>query len=281
MFSTFLGLPGAAIDAGLAIYGGMQDRSSAEGINERNIAFQREFAEKNLAFMREAAQHGIRWRTEDAKAAGIHPLYAIGAPVFNPSPVSVSGSDVPVSGKHWASTLAESGQDITRAMRATMGEGERLEDRLLHAQIARTEADTAYILSKTARENSAQIGPPLPGPVSGLVETEPLKPIASDPGRPGKEAWKVTDFTYAENADGSLSLLPSKDWKDRGEDQWFPEVMWAWRNGLMPNWNPSAHYPDPTIYDPGPGKRWEWSYSRQAFVAVPQGTDRKWVYPVK
>jgi hypothetical protein len=34
----------------------------------------------NIKYQREFAQHGIRWKVQDAIAAGIHPYYAMGAP---------------------------------------------------------------------------------------------------------------------------------------------------------------------------------------------------------
>jgi len=58
------------------------DRAFAVAQQERNTALQREFA-----------QHGIRWRVEDAKAAGLHPLYALagGGAAYAPNPVVIGG----------------------------------------------------------------------------------------------------------------------------------------------------------------------------------------------
>lgn len=55
--------------------------------------FAREQADKNIALQREFAQMGIRWRVEDAKAAGLHPMYALtgGGAAFAPNPIVMPG----------------------------------------------------------------------------------------------------------------------------------------------------------------------------------------------
>lgn len=49
-------------------------------------------AEKDRAMQYDFAKQGIQWRANDARAAGIHPLAAMGASLNSASPVSV-GSD--------------------------------------------------------------------------------------------------------------------------------------------------------------------------------------------
>lgn len=66
-------------------------------------------AEENIKLQREFAQQGIRWKVEDAKAAGIHPLFALGAQTTAFQPVSVGGAD-------WGTT----GQNIGSAMGAML-----------------------------------------------------------------------------------------------------------------------------------------------------------------
>lgn len=63
-------------------------------------------AEKQAQLQREFAQNGIRWKVADAAAAGIHPLYALGANTVSYSPVSV-GTD-----------FASVGQNLGRAIDA-------------------------------------------------------------------------------------------------------------------------------------------------------------------
>lgn len=86
-------------------------------------------AAKNRALQKQFAQYGIRWRVEDAKAAGLHPLYALGAQIPSYSPVH---SEAPAQ-------LAEMGQNIGRAVQATQTARERersqLELELLKSQV--------------------------------------------------------------------------------------------------------------------------------------------------
>lgn len=103
---------------------------------------------------REFAQNQIQWKVADAKKAGIHPLYALGAPTMSYSPVSVGGG----------LEMPDMGQDISRAMNAGMPkEGQLssfdaavqdlqlkkfgLENELLAAQIRRLNTE---VLSKPA-----------------------------------------------------------------------------------------------------------------------------------
>lgn len=66
----------AGIAALGSLFGGRRDRKAQEEANAQNVAYQREFA-----------QHGISWRVEDAKRAGLHPLFALGGTgaTFSPS----------------------------------------------------------------------------------------------------------------------------------------------------------------------------------------------------
>lgn len=61
-------------------------------------------ARKNRQMQQQFAQQGIQWKVADAKAAGLHPLAALGAQTHAASPVYVGGS------------FGELGQDISRAV---------------------------------------------------------------------------------------------------------------------------------------------------------------------
>lgn len=70
------------------------NKQAIKDTNAANIAMAREsnamtqaLAQQNFAFQREFAEQGIQKRVEDAKKAGIHPLYAIGAQTPSVSPV--------------------------------------------------------------------------------------------------------------------------------------------------------------------------------------------------
>lgn len=58
----------------------------------KQASAQQKAGEANAELQREFAQHGIRWKVNDAKKAGLHPLYAIGAQTTSASPAYV-GAD--------------------------------------------------------------------------------------------------------------------------------------------------------------------------------------------
>lgn len=62
--------------------------------------FAREQATANANLQKEFAQYGVRWRVEDAKAAGLHPMYALsgGGAAFAPNPIVMPGTSPARSG---------------------------------------------------------------------------------------------------------------------------------------------------------------------------------------
>lgn len=62
-------------------------------------------AEKQADLQKEFAKNGVRWKVEDAKRAGIHPLYALGAQTTAYSPVSVGSTDFATGGQNLGSAI--------------------------------------------------------------------------------------------------------------------------------------------------------------------------------
>lgn len=98
------GLLGAGIGAAGSLLGGYLQSEATRKANAENLKHQEEFA-----------KHGITWKVADAKAAGLHPLYAVGGSgaTFSPS-VQVDGG--------MASGVSNSfqvmGQGVSRAAEA-------------------------------------------------------------------------------------------------------------------------------------------------------------------
>lgn len=106
-------------------------------------------ANANYAAQKEFAQNGIRWRVEDAKRAGIHPLYALGASTGSFSPVQGYGGDYGIS-----DAFANFGQGINRAAQAKMTREEREREQ------ARQEMQDVFQLAELRqrqRESDAKI----------------------------------------------------------------------------------------------------------------------------
>lgn len=93
----------ALIGAGASLLGGILGRSAQKTAQQREYERQKEFA-----------QTGIQWKVRDAKAAGIHPIYALGAPTTSYAPQSIGGDPLQRG-------LEGMGQDISRAVGAATG----------------------------------------------------------------------------------------------------------------------------------------------------------------
>lgn len=110
---------GAALGA-LGSLGSTLLGSSAAAKNNKN-AFR--LAQRQAVFQENLVRHGIKWKVEDAKEAGIHPLYALGASIPSYSPVSANFTTPDYSG------LASAGQNIGRAIDTYATSGERSRQR--------------------------------------------------------------------------------------------------------------------------------------------------------
>lgn len=91
-----------------SLVGGLFGNAQKQQGQEREIALQREFA-----------QNGLRWKVEDAKRAGIHPLAALGATGASYSPVGLGDNDLAAVG-------SAVGQDFGKAIDATRTAPERM-----------------------------------------------------------------------------------------------------------------------------------------------------------
>lgn len=152
MLGAILGAAGSLAGGLLSAKSQKDANKAAERQNEQNIALQKEFA-----------QSGIQWKVKDAEAAGVHPLFALGANTHSFSPSSVGGGATDFS------FLGETGQNIGRAIDSTRStpasrialqasqiqlEGLQLDNDLKRTQLA----------SALALNNQAGGHPGLPGP---------------------------------------------------------------------------------------------------------------------
>lgn len=82
-------IPAVAAVAGSVLNKKSADKAAAaqERAYDQQSQAQLEMNEANLAAQKEFAQHGIRWKVEDAKQAGLHPLFGAGltGASFSPS----------------------------------------------------------------------------------------------------------------------------------------------------------------------------------------------------
>lgn len=204
---------------------------------------------------REFAQNGIRWKVADAKAAGLHPLAALGSQGANYAPVSSPQEGPPSKGNVYRSL----GQDISRAISSTATAEER-EMNKLNLASARADLDGKVIDNQIRAAQLQKLqapgsGPPGPGSTfsvpgqssSKLIQEKPLTRTTSVRGH--DEPGAITSLGYGVNSDGSLTPVPSSDFKERIEDNLFHEASHFFRNNIVPNF---------TGGNPPPGYHWDY-----------------------
>lgn len=214
----------AAVDIGGKLFDAKENRS--------NLASQ-------LNLSRDSMQHGIRWRVNDAKRAGIHPLYALGAQGPSFSPISVGSSTL---GQGVADSLNELGQDISRATNTQLTGEQRQQQVLGKLQVERAELENDLLRSQIAKINSAQLNPPAPTPngvfeggiADSAVEIVPRQQTATPPFNPAQEAGVSPSHSFLRNPDMSVSTVRSMDAKERLEEDLFGSVQYALRNNILP-----------------------------------------------
>lgn len=242
---------GNLISGAMSLFGGYQAQKSQEKMAEQNIQLQKQFA-----------QEGIQWKVADAKAAGIHPLYALGAQTHSFAPVSVGDS--------LSSAWANAGQDIGRAINATSNGSQRLDAIGRAAQglaLEKAGLENELLRSQIRRNNSAGTPPPSPAgaqwAITGQGATQlpgteiqynPHEVTGGDPARPHAELGAIPDLGYSNSAPGYYWPVPSADVKKRIEDNLPAEVAHAIRTIVSPafgyNMQPPQHI------KPRPGEMW-------------------------
>lgn len=265
--------------------GSIMQSNSIDSANKAQMGM----AAQQMAMQREFAQHGIRWKVADAEAAGLSPLAALGAQTTSYSPVSV-GQDSSSPMGEFASRM---GQNMTRAAAAAMTDEER---KLLTMKMQAAELDlegkaldNQYRLSQIQQMN--RTGPAMPS-TSGLspallggqgnssptamVMEKALERTHSSPSNAAQEVGHVSDYGFARTNTG-LAIVPSKDVKEKIEDQMVPELMWAARNIIAPN---IGNMPAPSTKDfpLPPGYKWKWDHLTQEFRPS-KGKGRAHMFP--
>lgn len=216
----------ALIGGGASILGGLLNRSSQRDAGEANAALQREFA-----------QQGVRWKVADAKAAGIHPLYALGASTVGASPSFVGDTGV-------GNALSSMGQDVSRAImagasarerqemearelalvrereadaRAARDRAEARENARLMSQLQNDEVQRQLWMSQMMRDRQARVSSaPAPEDSRGVVDTgaiklKPAEQVARNPFNSSKEAGSQPMWQRRETAPGVFRDFPHPD----------------------------------------------------------------------
>lgn len=241
---------GSVVSAVGSIAGGILGANSAQNVAGMNYEAQKEFA-----------QNGIRWKVEDAKRAGIHPLYALGASTQGYSPSGGYTGDYGIS-----DAAAHFGQGYERAQQAKMTKEERdkqdvrdaiqdmaaLEDlnqkrRMNDAQIrlANSEIFRNFALSTNALRKTG-LPPAMPGGLGGVIagqgnsyatgQTTPeiSSVVTSEKGTPSVQAGSPPDVRFYRTLSGGRAPLPTEDAGDAMDAALGAGLQWSFRNNLVP-----------------------------------------------
>lgn len=229
---------------------------------------------------KEFAQMGIRWRVEDAKAAGLHPLAAIGAAGASYSPTIVAGDTPGQRLGRFTDTLRDMGQNTLRAQTATMTPEEKemsllalrraqLGNQLLEAQIT---AEWASIMGQPGT-------PSMPSPVAGtaangrapagMIKSQPSISISSAPGRPDVEAATTPLTKKFDMGGGAQILLPSQQASESLESMGPGAAAAATGISALRGW---WHGPSigPSSASLPAGYQWVWKPFSQSWQAEPK-----------
>lgn len=260
---------GELISGGASIIGGLFGKSSAEKANKANIKLQKEFA-----------QNGIQWKVADAKAAGLHPLAALGAQTTAFSPSVVGDTS-------FGTGIAQAGQDVGRAINSTRTQGQKADAYTKTVQdlsIQRMGLENTLLASQIAKTNQAGSPPDMPtatqrylvdgqgeGKVSTpnlpsgtpLISDQPLQRVVSDPSAPFQEPGAINDLGFARTSTGHTPI-PSGDMKQRIDDDLIGTLIWNLRNRLLPTVGLNRTPP----YKAPRGSHWEYDRLRQEYQLV-------------
>lgn len=276
---------GGAIGGALGLISAGQSQASAERLNQLNYLHQKEFA-----------QNGIRWRVQDAKAAGLHPLAALGAQTSSYSPSAVIGDSPDYS------FLKDMGQGIDRAMdaKATAKEraeneekqnalfneelkGKQLENQETETRIQSMKWDMAMQAARNAEQSvrTQQQVPPMPSLAPdgslmpgqsdatspGGIESKPAEIVVNEPGRPAQERGSITELGFLRTSDGGYQPVMSNDAKNRLEEDIAGTFAWNRRNRLSA-WFDLDRAKPPKAWLPA--DKTDWSYDIMAGAWYPE-----------
>lgn len=262
-----------------SIIGAGQSGANAAAINQANYEHQKEFA-----------QNGIRWKVADAKAAGLHPLAALGAQTAGYTPSAVVGDSPDFS------FLRDIGQDVGRAIDAKSTaaeraankakidqgtnldlEGKALDNDYKRALIRGETQDQALKLANAAVRASwsQQLPPAMPSikdnpVVDGQAQAYPI------PGTERKPAEVVTSFkggiiqagtnpdiAFDKTRNGGYTMRMSDSQKQANEDSIHGTASYLMRNVLPAVFLDASSAAPPRSLLPSRGKDPEevWTYN--------------------
>lgn len=265
-------LGSALISSAGSILGGISGgKASGRAINH-----QRREMKLDRQLQLDFAQKGIRWRVEDARDAGIHPLAALGAQTHSFSPVTV-GMQPDMS---QANMYRDLGQDLSRAFHATQTANER--NAGLKEAKAKADVMDALNLDNMRLQNQllaariksveVQSNPPMPSNL-GAVEVRPSEITSRDPNQPALEAGgqnpTFKEFRFGGPNYGFNYDLPSQTSSEGFDAMSVLAPAYIWGHNVLKSFDGFMKGPTGGNLPALPkGYTWRWSVINQAWQAV-------------
>lgn len=189
---------GGVASGGLSLAGSLLNA----GQNRQAMRFSADQQENQM-------KHGLQWRVEDAKRAGIHPLYALGANISS-SPIIPAGD---VGGYGGLADMGQNIQDVIRRTSPGAKLKEELELKALQSSINETDARKDLLRAQEGKiRNTPSVGP---GPVTFMEGSQTPTgggAVSIGPGdTPGAGMVKVSPRDLQAAGRGTPDLLAGQD----------------------------------------------------------------------
>lgn len=196
-------------------------------------------ANRNVDLQREFASHGVERKVEDARRAGVSPLFALGANTHSFSPVGVGGDG----------GLQSAGQNISRAMAAQgspQGRAGALAVEIAGAQLEGLKLDNQAkqqeIQSKMNLINQPGTPPPIldagtTKAIEGQLDGVELKKEMAPAGWQAHKSFGVApEVDMWKTAKGFAPEVP-QELGEAHESQPLAAAQWFLRNKIMPSFS--------------------------------------------
>ena len=233
-----MGIVGDVIGAGLSLFGADKGRKDAKKF----------------------AKHSIEWRVQDAKNAGINPLYALGAPTF--SPYASIGSSYDNAGQ----ALGRAADAATSPAGRADGDAQLLKLAIEHAGLENDLLKQQLIGSSIAKVRQPGAPPAPPAVAADLIKSVPQE-VTRTGANPSQEPGSMPEMGFLDTAGGGKAPVMSRDAADRQQDNFAEEMSWNLRNRLLPSIGFNSNPP------PKSDKGFVWMYNplKQEYDQVPVG----------
>lgn len=239
----------SGLSSAFGMAGALLGENGVKEQNAQNQAFAQKQWQQNYNAQKEFAQNGIRWKVEDAKAAGLHPLAALGVSGSSYAPVNTQ-SYYENEQAGLGNALSNMGQDISRAVGAKQTRAERavsdLRDMtLFDLDVRQKEADIALTNARISALTSShqQQVPPLPSNfsddgalITGQAQSYPnsltsMSPVEVSTSYEGgySDAGMNPDVSYNKGRLGPI-LGFSDNQTNKLEENFFGKLGWYMRN---------------------------------------------------